>query len=195
MQRVPSSKYSTLQEYQVPQTKIIFLSILKPTECQERVIVDATAHIGGDTIALSQIYPGVNILAIDNDIGAIECLRTNLSTFAPKANVDVIHEDCVSYLSKNNIKADLYYFDPPWGGPSYTEKARVSLFLSEQPIESIINDILSRKLTSHIVLKAPRNFAYGDFKCAVHGTTELFLVRKTQKGQGKVAYYLIHVTP
>jgi hypothetical protein len=189
--RLPSSGYSSLQEYQVPQMTKIFLSIQE----MPRLIVDATAHIGGDTITLSKIYPDAKIIAYDIDLDAIKCLRINVEKYAPQPErVEIIHGDSSDLILKISEEIDILYFDPPWGGPSYSTQHKVPLHLSGKPVDEIIKNILAKKLAKNIILKAPRNFAYSEFKNSVNANMELHLVRKPQQ-QGKIAYYLIHIFP
>jgi len=187
--KVPSSIYSTLMDYQMPQVKAVFLSILGSAN----YIVDATAHIGGDAIHLSQIYPMSRILAIDIDPNAITCLLTNVKALADSSRFDIVLADSVKYISDNNPKADLYYFDPPWGGPSYMNQRKVYLYLGDVRIVDVVNYVLENGLTNHVVVKVPRNFAYSEFKEHLRGVCEMHLIRKLQK-RGSVAYGLVHAT-
>lgn len=185
---LPSSGYSSLLPYQIPQVKEILSSIfLGPPN----TIVDASAHIGGDTIHFAKTWPLCKIISIDIDDKAVDCLKTNVNAFAPNPeNIEIITADSTVWIEEEKRKADLYYFDPPWGGPGYCSADEVSLFLSEKPIVDIVNLVLDQNLSSKVLLKAPRNFAYTEFKKNVHGETRLHYIRKPQK-RGSVAYALI----
>lgn len=193
---LPTSAYSSLLPYQIPQVDEVLATIFPPDRHDElpRLIIDATAHIGGDAIHFASVYPEANIVAIDNDDRAIECLRHNIENFSIPTRFEVVHEDSSEWIRRNDRKADLYYFDPPWGGPNYSSRTEVHLFLGERPIVDIVNYILERGLARKILLKTPRNFAYPSFKTAVKGTTRLFFIRKTQQQRGTVAYGLILIS-
>lgn len=186
---LPSSGYSSLLPYQIPQVREFLSGIFSESP---QIIVDASAHIGGDTINFATMWPNTKITAIDIDENAIKCLRFNVAKLTPNPeNIEIIHTDCTTWLhSIEAIKADLYYFDPPWGGPKYCSEDEVSLFLSEKPISDIVNFVLDQNLSPKVILKAPRNFAYQTFKKEVHGLTRLHYIRKPQK-RGSVAYALI----
>jgi predicted RNA methylase len=208
MMMLPSSHYSTLLPYQTPQVH----HILKTVFCNMgivKTIVDCTAHIGGDTIHFAKIFPNAYIYAIEIDKEAVFCLKANIEGASktyeetldsnPKSfhiNVErfcIIHEDITKWIKSSfAVCADFYYFDPPWGGPSYYLEKDIKLFLSGVPISSIINYIFEQNLTAKVILKTPRNFAYSDLKINIKGTTKLYAVRKRQRGI--VAYYIVIIT-
>lgn len=187
---LPSSGYSSLLPYQIPQVKE-FLERLFP-DAPPMHIVDATVHIGGDALHFAKLWPNCKITAIDIDQNAIECLKINVPPIL-LPNFNIICADSTKWIKETLTKADFYYFDPPWGGPSYCSEEEFSLSLGDLPITVSINFILDNDLSSRVILKAPRNFSYTDFKTKIHGTTFLRHVRKPQK-QGSIAYSLILIT-
>lgn len=197
---LPSSSYSSLMPYQIPQVKEILRTCFPNPLPQDRII-DATAHIGGDSILFSEVFPDANIIAIDVDPAAIECLKRNIVNFANVLRFEVICANSVEWIrtqpaSKNDPRkgdALFYYFDPPWGGPQYYIKKEVNLCLDGQPIADIINTVFSMGLSKKILLKVPRNFAYPAFKASVQGSCKLFYIKKPQKN-GSIAYGLVLVT-
>jgi precorrin-6B methylase 2 len=190
LETLPASGYSSLLPYQVPQVREFLLSIFLDTP--PSVIIDASAHIGGDTIHFATLWPQCKITAIDIDQKAIKCLKSNVEKFCPNSeNVEIVSADSIEWITENLRNADFYYFDPPWGGPKYCSEDEVSLFLSGKSISEIINFVLDNKLTSKVILKAPRNFAYQKFKKEVQDVhTRLYYIRKPQK-RGSIAYQLI----
>lgn len=189
LKTLPASGYSSLLPYQIPQVRDILLEIMGTKS--PSIVVDATSHIGGDVIHFSKIWDTCKIIAVDIDQKAIDCLRINIKNFCSNTErFEVVCEDCTSWIEANRIKADLYYFDPPWGGPSYTDEDEVFLFLSGKPIASVINDVIDYDLTDRIVLKVPRNFALSDFQKNVKGFVKVFPIKKPRK-KGVIAYNLI----
>ena len=53
-----------------------------------------------------------------------------------------------------DLKHDVVFFDPPWGGTDYRSAARMMLYLGTTPIYTIVNDAKAKL----IVLKCPGNF-------------------------------------
>lgn len=206
LRTLPASGYSSLLPYQTPQVREILNNIFLVVS--PKLIVDATCHIGGDTLHFAKIFPQARILAIDNDIDAVNCLKANIEKEYPKgimrsnskgfsspieSRIEVVCADSTVYIPSNKIKADLYYFDPPWGGPDYSNKGDIDLFLSDINMIDLINDILKLELSTKIILKAPRNFAYANFCSKVDGCVRHFYIKKPQKG-GSIAYTLILIT-
>ena len=190
LKTLPASSYSSLLPYQIPQVEEI-LNRIHPEP--PKVIVDATCHIGGDTLNFAKTYPNAVIHAIDIDANAVACLRVNILRASKSdafGKVTVVCADCTKYIPEARIVADMYYIDPPWYGPSYAKRNEVFLFLGGENVVVLVNKILALGLTTKVLLKIPRNFAYADFESSVHGTTERFYIKKPQK-KGSVAYGLI----
>lgn len=192
--RLPSSGYVTLLPYQTAQVEDLFRRYLPPVSI--KTIIDGTAHIGGDALHFSRIYPDASITAIDIDARVIECLKKNITNFAPDpTKYHVVCDDFVAYIKNTHPVVDLIYLDPPWGGPGYSENKELSLYLGGLPLDEVVNYILREKLTTRqggIVVKVPKNFAYVRFKSSVTGETSLHYVHKLQKNGG-VAYGLVFI--
>ncbi len=190
LKTLPASSYSSLLPYQSPQVEEILRRIHPEPP---KVLVDATCHIGGDTLNFARMYPDAVIHAIDIDANAVACLRVNILRASKNeafGKVTVICADCTKYIPEARIAADMYYIDPPWYGPSYAKRNEVFLFLGGENVVVLVNKILELGLSRSVLLKVPRNFAYADFELAVHGNTERFYIKKPQK-KGSVAYGLI----
>ena len=187
---LPSSSYSTLMPYQASQVYNI-LKICFPDEVN--VIVDATAHIGGDSILFANTFKNSKIVAVDCDQEAIMCLEHNITTFSDSSRFEVIKANSVRWIEAEKRVADFYYFDPPWGGPRYYSKKEVELYLDGLPICEVINTVFALGLTKKILLKVPRNFAYPALKLAVNGTCKLYYIKKPQKN-GSIAYGLVLIS-
>lgn len=194
---LPTSSYSSLMPYQVPQVREI-LKICFPQECKK--IVDTTAHIGGDSILFAETFTKAKIISIDVDPDAVACLKRNIDKFATPSQFEVICENSIKWIYEKDTKneeksdkADFYYFDPPWGGPRYYSKKEISLSLDGIHIETVINSVFMLGLSDHVLLKVPRNFAYPFFKSMVKGTCKLYYIKKPQKNDA-IAYGLILIS-
>ncbi len=187
---LPTSRYSMLLPYQMPQVRAVLTDIFRsPVRC----IVDCTAHVGGDAIHFSNTFPTAKIIAIDNDPEATAILIKNVARRA-NMNFTILTQSCLDWIDRPGVAyADFYYFDPPWGGPKYYTEKDVKLYLSGVLITDVVNMVFSKKLTPRVLLKVPRNFAYGWFTENVNGTTKLYSIRKHKKNA--VAYNLIDIVP
>ena len=118
-------------------------------------ITDATANVGGNVISFSQYFKHVN---------AIELCPVNVSALCMNirayklTNVTVHEGNCIDLLPF--LDHDVVFFDPPWGGPFYKAYDRISLYLSEIPLETII---LTLPSTIPVGIKAPYNFDIRNF--------------------------------
>jgi len=108
-------------------------------------IVDTSANVGGNSINFAKHFEKVTSIEIDPE--TYEALQHNLDLYQRK-NVEVILGDYTEL--KDQLKADVYFFDPPWGGIYYKLEKTIDLFLSNINII----DILPR----NFVLKAPMNY-------------------------------------
>lgn len=157
-------------------------------------IVDATAHVGCDTLNLERMYPRAEIIAIEEDPCTFKCLVQNLASC--QSRVTAVNADCTQYLRKNDIPKDitLVYFDPPWGGSDYFHQKSLDLFLGGKPISDIVRHTLE-KVAPLVVLKVPTNFNMSGFLAdlqivlmSVHPITKPF-----GKKKGEVIYSLLEI--
>ncbi len=191
---LPESHYSTLLPYQIPQVRSVLSDLFPPEQKIVNTIVDATAHIGGDAIHFANFFEQARIYAIDIDASAIDCLKDNIKNLdhTVSSRFTCITTDVIDWISRGEaVKADFYYFDPPWGGPNYHEEKSISLELSGRDISDVIGMLFKRCLTKIILLKIPRNFGYFEFKknIANLGVPKLYTIRKPQKKS--IAYHLV----
>jgi 16S rRNA G966 N2-methylase RsmD len=120
----------------------------KPYMC---TITDTTAGVGGDVISFAQHFKHVNAIEVDKVRESF--LRNNMKAYKFR-NVKTYNEDSMKILK--GFKQDVIFMDPPWGGKSYKEFKRLSLTLSDIPLEDICNTYLDK--TKMIVLKLPLNY-------------------------------------
>lgn len=153
LQVTDEALYSITRPVQASQIEHILLTHLKeigktPTQC---TITDATACVGGDTLHFARTFKHVQSVEINPE--HCRMLRNNISVYNRK-NVTVY---CRDYLKvAEQLKQDVIFMDPPWGGPSYKNKKKVWLALSDVSLPNIVQSIA--QTASLIVLKVPINF-------------------------------------
>jgi hypothetical protein len=190
---VASSEYSALKPWQSNQVQTIFKSWFP--NCTFKRIIDATAHIGADTINLSNLYPNALIDAYELHLDAFVALHTNIYNFNKLDRIRTHWRDITSWTPYEAI--DLVYADPPWGGVTYDRSKELELFfqqedappLAHRNVNHVIDQWLSNKNIKNVVMKIPHNFSkkYLESKYAV---SEMPVYNRA----GRVAYTLIHVT-
>jgi len=113
-------------------------------------IVDATAGCGGNLISFNKYFN--NITGIELVLDRFIIMKNNLKQYTNN-NITLINDDCLNYICDNNY--DIYFFDPPWGGPNYKTEKNLELYLSKNNIIDVIKKIEKNKL---IILKIPYNY-------------------------------------
>ena len=62
------------------------------------------------------------------------------------------------------LKQDVIYLDPPWGGPEYKHKKTIKIKLGETRLEELCDNIIQNKLCKLLVLKLPFNYDLNELK-------------------------------
>ncbi len=119
---------------------IISKTIIEILNKDQLHIIDLTAGCGGNMISFIKYFKFVTGIEIDKE--RFKILKENLDKY-----------------SKNNY--DIYFIDPPWGGPDYKNNPNIQLYLSNIKIEDFILTLPKNKL---IVLKLPFNYNIENFK-------------------------------
>lgn len=122
----------------------------------DKSILDATAGCGGNFISLSKHFK--NVTAIELNKSRFEYLNNNIKHFKHN-NITLINDDCLNIINNDQYDFDIYFFDPPWGGPNYKKKDNIDLFLSNINIIEVIKKIKKNKM---VILKVPYNY---NIKC------------------------------
>ena len=139
---------STIIQYHIPNDVL----------ASDLTIFDATAGVGGDTIALAKVFKTVLSCEINQD--RFMMLKNNVSIYN-LYNVIPLNRDSLDIMHNINF-VDVVYFDPPWGGSDYKSQSRLKLSLGGEDIESVVNNLFDRKKTKSniklVALKLPNNY-------------------------------------
>ena len=188
LKAVPESQYSSLLPHQMPGV----LAALAKLGQLSGTIIDATAHVGCDTLFFSRLFPKLSIIAIESDAHTFKALQHNLA--ACKSNATAIHADCTQYLTEIATPKSVafVYFDPPWGGPEYWRKESLVLELGELPVSKIISHTL-KAVSPLVILKAPNNIDLAELEENVEGElARIMPITKTfGKNRGAPIYKLL----
>lgn len=119
------------------------------------IITDMTACVGGDTIRFALRFKGVN--AIERNKVRYQYLCNNIDCYHINNVYNIFNRDCMDVYSE--LKHDVVYFDPPWGGPEYKNHDNIRLELSGRHIEDCVKEILQSDNSPRlVVLKLPKNY-------------------------------------
>ncbi len=120
-------------------------------------IIDMTAGCGGNMISFIKYFK--NVIGIEFDKVRYKILKDNLEKYSKK-NYQLLCGDATKFPF-NNYDVDVYFIDPPWGGPEYKNNPNIQLYLSDIKIEDFVSMLPKNKL---IVLKLPFNYNIDNLK-------------------------------
>ena len=124
-------------------------------DIDKKMITDATACVGGDTINFARHFK--KVIAIEMNEQNYIALQKNTRVYSLE-NVDVLWGDSTILF---NWYTDVLYIDPPWGGPKYKNHRNLVFYLSNVRLDKWIEHIVQRKnRPRHIFLKLPSNYNF-----------------------------------
>ena len=167
----PSCKYISNKKDALSITKIIMKNVKEPLD--KLTITDATAGVGGNSLSFASKFAHVNSVELDSLRAGY--LKSNADTYNFK-NITVYNNDYTKIYTE--LKQDVVFMDPPWGGSDYKTKKNLQFRLGDIRIENLCNKLLEKNLAKYVVLKLPFNY---DMK---------FLYRMLR--QYKIKRYKIH---
>ena len=140
---------------------IISLTILNNYENKKNLkILDGTGGLGGNTISFSKYFSYVNTFEIDKS--RFKMLKNNIEHLNLN-NISLSNNDSVEYMLNNYEKFDIYFFDPPWGGPDYKKIKLLSFKMGNYNLCELVN-ILKNKITNKLLIfKLPFNYNLNEF--------------------------------
>ena len=137
-------------------------------------VTDATANVGGSTIGFAQNFGAVNSVEIDPK--TFDLLKNNVELFPNSDRVIFYNDDYLKLIP--DLKQDLVFVDPPWGGIDYKSKDKISLKLGDKTMAEITDSLRGR--AQCVIFKLPKNFDMSQFdekKYKITGTeTKHFLL-------------------
>ena len=116
-------------------------------------ITDGTANVGGNTLSFAKYFK--KVYAIELDKVNFNALNNNIKVYG-YTNVKCIFGDCTEKIF--NLKQDIIFLDPPWGGKTYKNQLKIDLYLNNIELSVFCNKIFRNTSTNLIILKVPNNF-------------------------------------
>lgn len=121
------------------------------------IITDLMACIGGNSISFCKKFKQVNSIELSKD--RYDFLVHNLKICGFN-NFNTYNENCLSKVK--DLKQDVIFIDPEWGGRKYKYKKFIDLNISKIPLYDVCNDL--KKYCTLQVIKVPNNFNFDKFK-------------------------------
>ena len=191
IQVVEESRYSCLMPHHFTQVGAIYAQAFgywKP-----RKIIDATAHIGCDSIMFHAAFRSANIVALEIDSKTATVLDSNMKKMSRincgnNSAVTAVNMDCMQYFESDQTAADIIYFDPPWGGSQYKNAAIYVMLLNAQPLGNAVKAALLHSPHARIIIRVPYNADIDDLETISKLQYTQHIVRNPRGG---VAFMLL----
>jgi hypothetical protein len=162
------SQYSSLMPSHIPHVR----TIMKNWFSNPKVIIDATAHVGVDTIHFATMFTKADIYSYEINNQTFQLLAENVrrqEQYTKNKNLSkrlrVFNSDFT--LAELPMEmADFVYIDAPWGGPSYKKipKGRLELYLGNVNIKEVARLLLVGGRTKEVVIKVPYNYNFDNLE-------------------------------
>ena len=152
-------------------------------ENENIIITDATACVGGDVISFCKYNMKVNIVEIDEK--RYNMLLNNINEY--NYNENIISKYNENYIKiYDNIKQDIIYIDPPWGGKKYILYNKIRLNfeiiigddIKVVSVEELCLNIIEKKIAKMIVLKLPFNYDIKNLCNKIKNNIKTYILRK-----------------
>ncbi|KAL3284722.1 hypothetical protein HHI36_018867 [Cryptolaemus montrouzieri] len=121
--------------------------------CKTDVIIDAFCGAGGNTIQFALTCK--KVIAVDIDPIKIELARNNAKVYGVVDKIEFIVGDFMTLAS--NLKADVVFMSPPWGGPSYSNRLVYDLekMLQPSPFSKLME--AANTISKNVAVFLPKN--------------------------------------
>ena len=153
-------------------------------------IIDATAHIGVDTVHFAKMFPNATIDSFEINKETFDLLTLNVKAFKLSSKIRIHHSSFIN--ADLDQKSSFIYIDAPWGGKEYAEakEGTYELYLDAINVKEITRRLIVNGKTDTVVLKVPRNYRFDDLK-----TKYGFNVKREDVKDGdRISYVLLKLT-
>jgi hypothetical protein len=153
-------------------------------------IIDATAHIGVDTVHFAKMFPKATIDSFEINKETFELLTLNIKAFKLSSKVRIHHSSFIN--ADLDQKSTFIYIDAPWGGKQYAEakEGTYELYLDAINVKEITRRLIVNGKTDTVVLKVPRNYRFDDLKTKYGFNVN----REDVKDRDRISYVLLKLT-
>jgi len=146
------SVYSTSPPDQSKIIVTIAQSFMDPAKSS---ITDATSNIGGNLYAMIPAFKEVNAVEIDQL--TYDILKSNVAALFPSSGVLFVHDDYTKIFAE--LRQDIVFLDPPWGGLDYYKKKNQELYMSDVPLNRILTVMLPQ-YAKLVIVKVPSTYPH-----------------------------------
>ena len=123
-------------------------------------IFDGSGGLGGNTINFSKHFKYVTTCEINKE--RYNMLVNNIDQYNLK-NITKLNTNSINYLFEYYNNFDIYFFDPPWGGPLYKKYQNLSLKMGTVSLLEIAQYLKTKVSNKILVYKIPYNYNLNEF--------------------------------
>ena len=123
-------------------------------------ILDGTGGLGGNTISFCKYF--LNVYSFEINKERFKMLKNNIEHLNLN-NIYLSNEDSVEYMLNNHEKFDIYFFDPPWGGPDYKKIKSLSFKMGNYNLWELVNILIKKTNNKLLIFKLPFNYNLNEF--------------------------------
>jgi 16S rRNA G966 N2-methylase RsmD len=152
--------YSITKSHEADKISKIIIKYIDDNKYLNLHIFDGTGGLGGNTINFSKYF--VNVTSFESNSERCDMLKNNITVYGLN-NVKIHNCDSVIFLDTNYANYNVFFFDPPWGGPSYKEKKNISLTLGNRYLLEIANFLKNNTNNKLLIFKLPYNYNFKEF--------------------------------
>jgi hypothetical protein len=143
---------------------------------REVTITDGTACVGGNTLSFARYFDKVNAVEIDDT--RFQMLLRNVAlvsaSWAAKilqdcdaveknyGEITVMRGDLTKSFASPLLKQDVFFIDPPWGGPDMMRAKAVTFPLGGMPLPTLCMTL--RPFCKFVALKLSDNYDLDEFR-------------------------------
>lgn len=150
--------YSITNPYEAEQTSRLIKS--RFVDSSSLYILDGNGGLGGNTFNFSKNFKQVTTCELNKE--RYNMLVNNINQYNLQ-NVKTLNEDSVNHLFENYDNYDVYFFDPPWGGPSYKEHSKLTLSIGTHSLLDIAKYLKTKVTNKILMFKIPFNYDFNEF--------------------------------
>ncbi|KAI5300826.1 hypothetical protein KEM55_004668 [Ascosphaera atra] len=136
----------------------IALDIATATPPSKKILIDAFAGVGGNTIAFAKSNRWLRVYAIEKDAATLACAKRNAEVYGVAGKITWFLGDCFELLRGELAELgswSVVFGSPPWGGPTYTDSPVFDLGTMEPYSLGVLHGEFGR-FASHYALYLPR---------------------------------------
>ncbi len=136
----------------------IYMYATNKRNIKDVIIIDGTAGIGGNVLSFAKEFD--KVIGVEMNKVHYKVLKNNVIDALHYENVELHNMDTYEFLANNvyngNKENTIFYFDPPWGVPSYKTKDLLQLTMCDMKLSKFL-EFVHQCGYKYVFMNSPRN--------------------------------------